>query len=236
MKTRRIAKWSFVIISTFMTSFYVENYFATEELEETTVLASNTETRLQHARELLGSRFRGSLVEKSAQGSVSKFVYTTVQRKLLDKKWADQAPAVSAMILSESYKNGFDPLFVLAVIQTESGFDPSIIGSVGEIGLMQVKPDTGRWIAQKESIPWKGTKTLKNPILNVKIGVAYMAFLRKNFGGAAGRYVAAYNMGPRNVRRLIAKSVQPRDYPTRVMTNYKSMYSEFMKVGHLAEL
>ena len=238
MKTRQVARWSFVIISAFTLLFYVENIFVNYRQSGSTELASKNDVRLQHARELLGSAYNGSLAEKSADSvsSVSKFVYATVQRKLSDKKWARHIANVSAMILSESEKKGFDPLFILAVIQTESKFDPTIIGRFGEIGLMQVKPDTARWIAQKENIPWKGKNTLKNPTINVRIGIAYMAFLRKNFEGAATRYVAAYNMGPKNVRRLVAQSIQPREYPGRVISNYNSIYSDFMKLGSLAKL
>jgi len=232
MKTRQVAKWSFVIISAFTLSFYVENIFARSKSAGTADLASKSEARLSHARELLGTSFKGSLAEQSAatNPSVSKFVYATFKQKLSDKKWAHHVANVSAMLISESEKKGFDPLFVMAVIQTESKFDPTIIGSHGEIGLMQIKPDTAQWIAQKENIPWNGKNTLKNPTNNVRIGIAYMAFLRKNFEGAATRYVAAYNMGPKNVRRLVAQSILPREYPTRVMANYQNIYNEFMKL------
>lgn len=238
MKTKQVTKWSFVIISTFTLSFYVEKIFASYNQPDSPEVASKTEVRLQHARELLGASYSGSLAEKSAATvpSVSQFVYSTVQRKLSDKKWAHHIANVSAMILSESEKKGFDPLFILAVIQTESQFDPTIVGNHGEIGLMQIKPDTAQWIAQKENIPWNGNNTLKNPTINVRIGIAYISFLRKNFAGAATRYVAAYNMGPKNVRRLVAQSIQPREYPGRVMSNYDNIYSELMRLETLAKL
>ncbi|WP_413290881.1 lytic transglycosylase domain-containing protein [Bdellovibrio sp. HCB337] len=237
MKTRRITKWSFVIISTFTLSFYVENISAAYMQEGSTEMASKNAIRLQHARELLGTSYNGSLAERSASlPSVSKFVYSTVQNKLSDKKWAKHVANVSAMILSESEKKGFDPLFVLAVIQTESQFDPTIIGGAGEIGLMQIKPDTAKWIAQKENIPWKGKNTLKNPTINVRIGIAYMAFLRKNFANEAPNYVSAYNMGPRNVRRLVAQAIQPKEYSSRVMGNYEIIYAQMMKLETLAQL
>lgn len=237
MNTRRFARWSFVIISTFTFSFYVENISAAYSQAGSSEMASKNLVRLQHARELLGSSFDGSLAEKSAMmPSVSKFVYSTVQSKLSDKKWKKHVPNVSAMILSESEKRGFDPLFVLAVIQTESQFDPTIIGSAGEIGLMQIKPDTAKWIAQKENIPWKGKNTLKNPSINVRIGIAYMAFLRKNFANEANSYVSAYNMGPRNVRRLVAQAIQPREYSSRVLGNYNDIYMQLMKIASVAQL
>jgi soluble lytic murein transglycosylase len=117
----------------------------------------------------------------------------------------------------------------MAVIQTESQFNPNIVGSHGEIGLMQIKPDTAKWIAQKENITFKGKATLKSPTMNIKIGIAYLAFLRGHFQGSAHRYVSAYNMGPGNVKRLLAQAKQPREYATRVMTNYNDIYRMLIK-------
>lgn len=239
MKTRNLTRWSFVIIAMFLMSFYVESYYTLSVRETSIDLASTAKkkaARLGHARELLGSGYKGSLAEQSStMPSISEFVHKTMATKL-GKNWKKQADKVSEMILAESEKKGFDPIFVLAVIQTESQFDPTIVGTAGEIGLMQIKPDTAKWISQKENIPWKGKATLKNPVMNVKIGIAYMSFLRKNFAGAANRYVAAYNMGPKNVRRLVAQSVQPKDYATRVMANYTTIYSEMLKIDSLAQL
>lgn len=237
MKTKQFTKWSFVIISAFTLSFYVENIFAAyDDHAGQGEISSATVSRLVHARELLGSSYEGSLAEKSASmPSVTNFVYTTFQEKL-DGKWKKYAANLSATIISESERFGIDPIFVMAVIQTESQFDPTIIGSFGEIGLMQIKPDTAKWIAQKQGIAWKGKSTLKNPVMNVRIGIAYMSFLRKNFSGAARHYVAAYNMGPANVRKLASQSIQPREYSSRVMTNYNQIYGMLVKVDAVAKL
>lgn len=237
MKTKQFTKWSFVIISAFTLSFYVENIFAAyDDHAGQSEINSTTVSRLVHARELLGNSYEGSLAEQSASmPSVTHFVYSTFQEKL-DGKWKKHAANLSATIISESERHGFDPIFVMAVIQTESQFDPTIIGSFGEIGLMQIKPDTAKWIAQKEGIAWKGKNTLKNPVMNVRIGIAYLNFLRKNFSGAARHYVAAYNMGPANVRKLASQSIQPREYSSRVMTNYNQIYTELMKVDAVAKL
>lgn len=218
-------------------SFSVENIFAADNPSDSGEFASkSTAKRLIHARELLGSAYIGSLPEKSAtMPSVTRFVYNSFQEQF-DGCWKKIAANVSATVLAESEKKGIDPLFVLAVIQTESQFDPSIVGSQGEIGLMQIKPDTAKWIAQKEGISWKGKRTLKNPAMNVKIGIAYMAFLRKNFDGAARHYVTAYNIGPTYMRRLALQSIQPHEYPTRVMFNYNAIYSQLLKLDLIAQL
>jgi soluble lytic murein transglycosylase len=234
MKTKRFLRWNFIVLTSFTVSFHVETLMAYNPRSSEAAIptfSKATQGRLRHAKELLGRSYSGSLVERSGRlTSVRNFVYNTVQDRLkAAAKTRKLAAGVSATILAESQKKGFDPLFVLAVIQTESKFNAGALGSHGEIGLMQIKPDTAQWIAQKENIPWKGDSSLKNPEVNVRIGVAYMSFLRSQFDGAAKKYVAAYNMGPRKLKRLVAQAVQPTDYPTRVMGYYKDIYSELMK-------
>ena len=65
----------------------------------------------------------------------------------------------------------------------------------------------------------------RNPESNIKIGLAYMNYLRQQFPGKANKYVSAYNMGPRNVRRLVAQNVIPYEYNSKVMKNYADLYS-----------
>ena len=52
-------------------------------------------------------------------------------------------------ILEYSGKNKIDPFLVAAVIKNESNFDRKAVSKVGAIGLMQIMPDTGKWIAGK---------------------------------------------------------------------------------------
>jgi soluble lytic murein transglycosylase len=145
-------------------------------------------------------------------------------RASLPKSHRKQAGLLTQTIISESHAQGFDPVFVLAVIQTESQFNPIAIGGVGEIGLMQIRPETAEWMANKLKVKWRGKNSLKNPITNVKLGIAYMAWLRTQMGPNSVRYVAAYNMGPKAVRRLIAQKIRPKEYRGRVMMNYELLY------------
>ena len=230
MQTRQFFQKRLLLITTFALAFYCENMFALDQTSGSAEFSSNsTSRRISHARELLGSSYKNSPVHKSTGVvSVTRFIYNVVQDSM-PAKYRKDAAEVSATILSESAKHGFDPLFVVAVIQTESSFNPGMIGGVGEIGLMQVRPETAQWIIQKLDLPIKGKTALKNPAMNVRIGIAYMSYLRGSFGGAAYRYVAAYNMGPTNVRRMIEQSTPPREYATRVMTNYDNIYRRLIK-------
>ena len=184
----------------------------------------NERTRAAHARELLGNRYDGSAAQTVENVSaLGMAIFNDVYRNL-PKKFKSSAVDLSSTIVKEAEKYEIDPVFVVAVIKTESSFNPLARGSHGEIGLMQIKPDTAKWIAEKAGIPWKGAKTLENPSMNVRIGMAYFNYLRESFDGHANKYVTAYNMGALNVRRRYLAGEAPQEYSTRVMKNYNETY------------
>jgi len=96
-----------------------------------------------------------------------------------------------------------DPSFTLDLIHRESSFDPTAVSSQGAIGLMQILPSTGRWIAEREGIPWN-EGTLWDPVTNVQLGLAYLKHLRPDFRGQK-MLRAAYQIGPNALRERIKK-------------------------------
>ncbi|KYG67726.1 lytic murein transglycosylase [Bdellovibrio bacteriovorus] len=186
----------------------------------------NEASRISHAKELLGSDYKGSGAQKvEGTATLNEMIYDKVQSSLAPR-WKGQARNISRTVITEAAKHNLDPVFVLAVIKTESKFNPLALGRFGEIGLMQIKPDTAEWIAKKFKLPWNGKKTLENPSANIRIGLAYMSYLRGKFDKKAVKYVSAYNMGPLNVRRLLAKNMKPAEYNSRVMKNYGEIYAK----------
>ncbi len=138
------------------------------------------------------------------------------------------APGVSTAevqdaILRESRKNHLDPLLVVAVIEHESAFSPHKRGRHGEIGLMQIKPATGAWIARNREIAWK-PEGLDDPSFNIAIGTAYLGMLKNRFHERR-LYLAAYNMGPSRMKSLIRKREVPRRYSRQVLRRYRRLYA-----------
>jgi soluble lytic murein transglycosylase len=183
--------------------------------------------RIEHAKELLGRHYKGSVVKHGEKvKAVKKFVQEWTRDTLPKGKHQKKAKLIASTIIKEAKKHQLDPMFVMAVIQSESSFNPETRGGAGEIGLMQILPSTGEWMAERAGVKWKGPKTLLDPIKNIQIGTTYLSYLREKFDNHSRLYLAAYNMGPTNVNRALAKEIWPRDYPRHVMNNYVAFYSK----------
>ncbi len=97
---------------------------------------------------------------------------------------------------------GFHPAEILALVEVESSFDPKAHSFAGARGLLQLLPRTAAYIARKRRITFKRLDDLYNPWTNLSLGVAYLSYLRERFPNA-DHYLAAYNMGPTSVSRMI---------------------------------
>jgi hypothetical protein len=91
-------------------------------------------------------------------------------------------------VITKSKKLGLDPRLSLALTYRESKFDPDAIGTSGEIGLMQVKPSTGKLMGYTE-------KDLRNPSRNIDAGLQYLNQNMIKFNDPV-LAVAGYNAGP----------------------------------------
>lgn len=138
---------------------------------------------------------------------------------------------------AEAEAQGVDLALVLAVIQKESSFDPRAHSAVGAKGLMQLMPDTARWLGLKD------TGKLYTPAVNIKYGVKYLKMLWDEFAATAAAdisgedmgkkasrmAVAAYNAGQGNVRKYndVPPFKETRNYVTKV-TQYFNYYEDLL--------
>jgi soluble lytic murein transglycosylase len=124
------------------------------------------------------------------------------------------------VIAEESARHRLDPQLVLAVIYVESRFDCFAVSPVGALGLMQIMPATGRELAARLGIPWNGALTLFDPIVNVRIGAAYVRQLTDRYGSVRTA-LAAYNWGPGYVDRQLREGTPiPTVYAGLVLSAY----------------
>ena len=131
---------------------------------------------------------------------------------------------------------GVRPAYAAAIILNESSYDPSAVSSVGARGLMQLLPDTGRWIAGKIGLDMTRYTDdwLFDAEINIRMGVWYLHYLSDLYGGDPVLVACAYHAGHGNVDawlnrysadgRTLAISEIPTDntrsYAAKVVDSY----------------
>ncbi len=95
-----------------------------------------------------------------------------------------------ALLRREAAKTGLPFDIADAVMAIESGYDPAVVGSVGEIGLMQVRPETAAMLGFGGD-----AAELARPEVNVHYGVAYLAEAWRLANGDVCRALMKYRAG-----------------------------------------
>lgn len=106
--------------------------------------------------------------------------------------------------MSIRYSN-LDVDLICAVITHESAstWNPEVISPAGAMGLMQIMPVTGMFLAEYESISWTDPRNvLLNPVYNIRMGTRLLSALINQYGldGA----LVAYNAGERHASVWLA--------------------------------
>ncbi|MBQ3131300.1 MAG: lytic transglycosylase domain-containing protein [Clostridia bacterium] len=108
------------------------------------------------------------------------------------------------IVMEMSAEYQVDPYLVAAVIHCESSNNKEAVSPVGAMGLMQIMPDTGGWIAEKLEMEGFDQQQLFEPEINIRFGCWYLDYLSKKFNGNRTSVLAAYNGGPGNVEKWLA--------------------------------
>ena len=104
---------------------------------------------------------------------------------------------VGDLIASVARERGWSPAFVQALAWQESGWQQDRVSSAGAVGIMQVMPDTGRFVSQHLV---GRDLDLHDPHDNVVAGVAFLQHLWELTDGDTERTLAGYYQGLRSVR------------------------------------
>jgi len=132
-----------------------------------------------------------------------------------------QAPVLEAsapyagLILEASRRHDVDPLLVAAVMQAESGGQADARSTKGAMGLMQVMPATAERYGVTDAAK------LREPAVNIDVGLRYLADLLRRFGGSLELAAAAYNAGEGAVLRggwSVPPFPETQAYVRRVMS------------------
>ena len=105
------------------------------------------------------------------------------------------------VLLRWAQQRGLDPWLVVAVVRVESNFSPTAVSERGAVGLMQLLPETARWVAEQSGERDFFPDLLYDPEVNIRLGTWYLAYLLQVFGGREALALAAYNAGRGRVER-----------------------------------
>jgi soluble lytic murein transglycosylase len=93
------------------------------------------------------------------------------------------------------------------VAREESAFDSKAVSKVGALGLMQLMPYTGEWVAKRVGLDGFRPELLLDEATNIHLGAWYLGHLIEQFNGNMVLAVASYNAGPEAVGRWAEKGV-----------------------------
>lgn len=126
-------------------------------------------------------------------------------------------PSIDRLATAAARTHGVPRALVLAVMHTESHFNPGARSAKGAIGLMQIMPPTAaRYGVLTE---------LDDRVSNIDVGTRYLRDLLKLFAGNEVLAVAAYNAGEGAVLRhgrRIPPYAETMAYVPKVMSLYAS--------------
>jgi soluble lytic murein transglycosylase len=103
-----------------------------------------------------------------------------------------------------------EPAFAFAIIRQESEFYLGAVSPTGALGLMQLMPATARQTAQRLKLRYDRAKLAGDETYNLKLGTAFLAHLVDRYDGSYALAAAAYNGGPGNLRKWLARYGDPR--------------------------
>jgi soluble lytic murein transglycosylase len=114
------------------------------------------------------------------------------------------------VIRQQASDKDLDPALIAAIIYSESKFRDQT-STAGAKGLMQILPDTARFIARISGGTAFELRDLGNADINIRYGCYYLRYLIDRYGGNTVAAIAAYNAGHTNVDRWGGATITERD-------------------------
>ena len=125
---------------------------------------------------------------------------------------SDAVPAAYRRMVKEAArKYGVDESLILAVMQTESDFNPTCVSSAGAMGLMQLMPG---------NVEEYGISDAFDPAQNIDAGVRHLRDMLQRYNGDVELALAGYNAGPGNVAKYggVPPFAETRNYIPKVLS------------------
>jgi hypothetical protein len=129
-------------------------------------------------------------VESLSNEQVDNALRVIENLQLAGKDLTPEKIKYAVEIANKAANMGISPELAVSIAYHESGLDPSKTGGVGEIGIMQVRPETAKGMGFD-------TKSLKgNPDEQIDAGLRYLKEQLNTYENDPKLAVVAYNAGP----------------------------------------
>jgi soluble lytic murein transglycosylase len=152
------------------------------------------------------ARRRGSLLRAlGAAAAIVVLVAVVVTRVQHDHSSGGLPLSDAAVIREQAAEKHLDPALIAGVIYAETKFEPRT-SAAGALGLMQIEPETARFIAHRSGGIRFTTEDLATPKINLAYGSWYLRYLLDHYEGDEMLALAAYNAGLANVDSWVAKA------------------------------
>lgn len=106
---------------------------------------------------------------------------------------------------------GVSEKLVLAVIEVESGFEPDVISSTNDYGLMQINVCNHEWLSQEI-----GVTDFLDPKQNIQAGVYMLSALMDKYDDVS-HVLIAYNCGEGGAKELWDQGITETAYSRKVL-------------------
>ncbi len=124
--------------------------------------------------------------------------------------------------------NNVSPALVASIINVESGYDREAVSRKGAIGLMQLMPETAKWLCEMSNIEYNNID-LTNEKTSIELGTKYLSMLFNSFSDKETA-ICAYNAGPTKVKLWLLQEENSQDGVVLSKIPYKETSEYLNKV------
>lgn len=172
------------------------------------------------------------------RGKASRRIETPVVRQEQTKteKFSERGASGTRQVISDAKsptkrlaeQYDVEVELVLALVKRESTFNPKAVSRNGAAGLLQLMPPTARGLGLKvpsyknvrKPTPEPSIDERFHPTKNLSAGIKYLHEMLERYNGDYSLALAAYNVGPGNVRKNRKLSRSAERHVSKVLEGY----------------